>query len=66
MQVVLRSKPPKPRKSDGKPFRGFRTDPTLDAKLNALAIRHGISKSEVMRQAIDYVYETEFGTGGAA
>jgi hypothetical protein len=61
MTTILKSKPPKPKKDDGKPFRAFRTDPEIDAKLNALAMRHGLSKSEVLRQAIEHVYEQEFG-----
>ncbi len=69
MTVILRSKPPKPRKGDGRPFRAFRTDSSLDAKLAALATRHGLSRSEVLRQAINYVYAQEFeqgADGGAA
>lgn len=61
MTAILKSKPPKPKKNDGKPFRAFRTDEKLDAKLHALAQRHGLSRSEVMRQAIEYVYRQEFG-----
>lgn len=66
MATILQSKAPKPKRSDGKPFRGFRTDPGIDAKLNALAMRHGLSKSEVLRQAIEHIYEQEFGKGGAS
>lgn len=61
MTVILRSKPPSPKKKDGKPFRAFRMTEALDAKLNALAQRHGLSKSEVLRQAIEHIYAQEFG-----
>ncbi len=29
-------------------------------------MRHGLSKSEVLRQAIEHIYEQEFGKGGAS
>jgi hypothetical protein len=61
MATILKARPPKPKKADGKPFRGFRTDPILDARLDELARRHGLSKSEVLRQAVNHIYEQEFG-----
>jgi ribosomal protein L20A (L18A) len=57
---ILKSAPPKAQKS-GKPFRTFRLNHAVDAKLAELAKRHGLSRSEVLRQAIDYVYNAEFG-----
>jgi predicted HicB family RNase H-like nuclease len=60
MTQILRSAPPKKRR-DGKPFRTFRLDPADDAKLKELAQRHGLSLSEVLRQAIEYVYAQELG-----
>lgn len=66
MAEILKSKPPKPRKLEGKPLRGFRTDPDTDMMMDALARRHGLTRSDVLRQAIAYVYAQEFGQGGAA
>jgi len=66
---IIKGKPPKA-KPTGKPFRAFRLDPEEDDKLTKLAQRHGISRSEVLRQALNYIWNQECGhvasKGGAA
>ena len=56
MTTILKGRPPKP-KPQGKPFRAFRLDPEEDDKLTKLAERHGISRSEVLRQALNYAWD---------
>lgn len=63
--VTLKPKP-KTEKPRGKPFRGFALSDEADSRLDALARKYGLSRSSVIRQLIDQVYEAEFSKGGAA
>lgn len=57
-QVTIRSKdkPLKPKK----PFRGFSLSDATDSRLDALAAKFKVSRSEVIRQLVDQTYEGEF------
>lgn len=63
--VVLRPKE-RVKKVNSKPFRGFTLTDQTDAKIDALASKYAISRSEMVRQVIDQVYDGEFGKGGGA
>lgn len=64
-QVILRHKEKKPPKNNAKPFRGFSLDDACDAKIDALAAKFGMSRSQLIVEIVEQIYEGEFGKSGA-